>query len=223
MNSTQPAGRPARALAALATCAVLLSCPPALALNPSLELQQYGHSSQLLGAGFVRGIIRAITQTPDGYLWLGTDLGVFRFDGVRAVAWTPPLGHRLPSSLVTALVAGRDGTLWIGTSQGLVSWNGGRSTHHTALSNMHITALLEDRSGTIWAGTTATGPAKLCAFQIANAKCLARMARLASSCGHWLKIVPATSGSVPAPDCGDGPQVRRLAIRPSQLCRRVFC
>ncbi|HEX2454679.1 MAG TPA: two-component regulator propeller domain-containing protein [Vicinamibacterales bacterium] len=171
MNSTQPAGRSARALAVLPLSAVLLSCPPALALNPSLELQQYGHSSQLLGAGFVRGIIRAITQTPDGYLWLGTDLGVFRFDGVRAVAWTPPLGDRLPSSLVTALVAGRDGTLWIGTSQGLVSWNGGRLTHHTALSNMHITALLEDRSGTIWAGTTATGPAKLCAFQIANAKC----------------------------------------------------
>src|SRR4029450_3446938 len=133
---------------------------------------QYGHSSQLLGARFVRGIIRAITQTPDGYLWLGTDLGVFRFDGVRAVAWTPPLGARLPSGLVTALVAGRDGALWIGTSQGLVSWNGGRLTHHTALSNMHITALLEDRSGTIWAGTTATGPAKLCALQTANAKCV---------------------------------------------------
>ena len=125
----------------------------------------------LLRAGFVRGIIRAITQTPDGYLWLGTDLGMFRFDGVRAIAWTPPLGHQLPSVLVTALVAGRDGTLWIGTSQGLVSWNAGRLTHHTALSNMHITALLEDRSGTIWAGTTATGPAKLCAFQTANAKC----------------------------------------------------
>ena len=76
MNGTQPAGRTARALVALATAAVLLSCPPALALNPSLDLQQYGHSSQLLGAGFVRGIIRAITQTPDGYLWLGTDLGI---------------------------------------------------------------------------------------------------------------------------------------------------
>src|SRR4029453_11210513 len=171
MNSTQPAGRSARALAVLPLSAVLLSCPPALALNPSLELQQYGHSSQLLGAGFVRGIIRAITQTPDGYLWLGTDLGVFRFDGVRAVAWTPPLGDRLPSSLVTALVAGRDGTLWIGTSQGLVSWNGGGATHHTPLSKMHITAPLEDRGGGISGGTTATGPAKLCAFQLANAKC----------------------------------------------------
>ena len=103
MNTTQPAGPSARALGALATSAVLLSCPPALALNPSLELRQYGHSAQLLGAGFVRGIIRAITQTPDGYLWLGTDQGVFRFDGVRAVAWTPPPGHRLPSTLGPAL------------------------------------------------------------------------------------------------------------------------
>ncbi|HEX2455883.1 MAG TPA: two-component regulator propeller domain-containing protein [Vicinamibacterales bacterium] len=171
MHSTQPAGRSARTLGALATAAVLLSCPPALALKPSLELQQYGHSPRLLGDGFIKGIIRAITQTPDGYLWLGTDLGVFRFDGVRAVAWTPPRGDRLPSALVTALVAGRDGTLWIGKSQGLVSWNNGQLTHHAALSNMQITALLEDRSGTIWAGTTATGPAKLCAFATATATC----------------------------------------------------
>ena len=171
MNTTQPSGRPARALVALATAAVLLSCPPALALNPSLDLQQYGHSSHVLRAGFVRGIIRAITQTPDGYLWLGTDLGIVRFDGVRAIPWTPPRGQQLPSALVTALAAGRDGALWIGTSHGLVSWNAGRLTHHIALSNMHITALLEDRSGTIWAGTTATGPAKLCAFQTANTKC----------------------------------------------------
>src|SRR4029453_9287487 len=139
MNSTQPAGRSARALAALATSAVLLSCPPALALNSSLELEQYGHSSQLLGAGFVRGIIRAITQTPDGDLWWGTALGVVRFDGVRAAWWAPPLGHRLPSSLVTALVAGRDGPLWIGTSQGLVSWNGGGAAHHPPLAEQQHT------------------------------------------------------------------------------------
>jgi signal transduction histidine kinase/ligand-binding sensor domain-containing protein len=178
MHSTQPAGRSARTLGGLVMAAALLSCPPAFALNPSLELQQYGHSSRLLGDTFVRGIIRAIAQTPDGYLWLGTDLGLFRFDGVRAAAWTPPRGDRLPSALVTALVAGRDGTLWIGTSQGLVSWNNGQLTHHAALSNMQITALLEDRSGTIWAGTTATGPAKLCAFATATATCFGEDGRL---------------------------------------------
>jgi signal transduction histidine kinase len=43
MHSTQPAGRSPRTLGALATAAVLLSCPPALALKPSLDLQQYGH------------------------------------------------------------------------------------------------------------------------------------------------------------------------------------
>ena len=52
-----------------------------------------------------------------------------------------------------------------------MSWNSGQLTHHAALSNMRITALLEDRSGTIWAGTTATGPAKLCTFRTAEARC----------------------------------------------------
>jgi signal transduction histidine kinase/ligand-binding sensor domain-containing protein len=161
----------ARTLVPLGIAAVLLSCPAAFALNPSFDLQQYGHSSRVLGDNFVTGIIRAITQTHDGYLWLGTDVGVFRFDGVRAVLWTPPAGQRLPSALVTALVAGRDGTLWIGTSQGLVSWNRGQLTHHASLLNLRITALLEDRSGTIWAATTALGAAKLCAFRTATVSC----------------------------------------------------
>jgi ligand-binding sensor domain-containing protein len=48
--------------------------------------------------GFVKGAINAIAQTPDGYLWLGTEFGLIRFDGVRPVTWQPPAGQRLPSS-----------------------------------------------------------------------------------------------------------------------------
>ena len=41
-----------------------------------------------------------IAQTPDGYLWLGTEFGLFRFDGVRPVPWTPPGSERLPSAAI---------------------------------------------------------------------------------------------------------------------------
>jgi ligand-binding sensor domain-containing protein len=61
--------------------------------------------------GFARGFIYAIAQTPDGYLWRGTEFGLLRFDGVRTVAWTPPGGQQLPSNDVPKLLVTIEGTL----------------------------------------------------------------------------------------------------------------
>jgi hypothetical protein len=82
------------------------------------------HTAWKATEGFARGAIIALAQTPDGYLWLGTESGLVRFDGVRAVPWQPPEAQRLPSNIVTSLFTSRDGTLWIGTDQGLASWKG---------------------------------------------------------------------------------------------------
>ena len=60
------------------------------ALNPALDVSQYAHTSWKIRDGFTRGIIIAIAQTPDGYLWLGTEFGLVRFDGLRALPWQPP-------------------------------------------------------------------------------------------------------------------------------------
>ena len=43
--------------------------------------------------------------TPDEYLWLATEFGLLRFDGVRAVAWEPPRGQSLPSKNIRKLFA----------------------------------------------------------------------------------------------------------------------
>jgi hypothetical protein len=65
---------------------ILLACSPcAFALNPSLDISQYAHTSWKIRDGFTRGIITSMAQTPDGYLWLGTEFGLLRFDGVRNV------------------------------------------------------------------------------------------------------------------------------------------
>src|SRR6266567_2115970 len=113
------------ALGALLAC-VLIACEPnAYALDPALDVSQYAHTAWKIRDGFTKGIINSIAQTPDGYLWLGTEFGLVRFDGVRTVPWQPPPGQHLASSAVTRLLAARDGTLWIGTSKGLASWNGG--------------------------------------------------------------------------------------------------
>ena len=62
---------------------VLLAFHTAFALNPSLDVSQYAHTSWKIPDGFAQGAIGSIAQTPDGYLWLGTEFGLLRFDGMR--------------------------------------------------------------------------------------------------------------------------------------------
>jgi len=63
------------------------------ALDPSLDVSQYAHTAWKIRDGFPKGIIQSIAQTPDGYLWLGTEFGLLRFDGVRSIPWQPVLRH----------------------------------------------------------------------------------------------------------------------------------
>src|SRR5215471_11560275 len=102
--------------------------PCTFALNPDLDISQYAHISWKIRDGFTKGSINTIAQTPDGYLWLGTEFGLVRFDGVRTVPWQPPLDQHLPSNEIVRLRVTRDGTLWIGTVKGLASWKDGKLT-----------------------------------------------------------------------------------------------
>src|SRR5438046_7315946 len=112
----------------LVACVLLACCPSAFALNPNLDVSQYAHTSWKIRDGFTRGEILDIAQTSDGYLWLGTEFGLLRFDGVRPVPWQPPPGEHLPPGRVGSLLAARDGTLWIGTTAGLASWQNNKLT-----------------------------------------------------------------------------------------------
>jgi signal transduction histidine kinase/ligand-binding sensor domain-containing protein len=151
---------------------LLACCNIASALNPSLDINQYAHTAWTARDGFFKGIISSIAQTPDGYLWLGTEFGLLRFDGVRTVLWQPPAGERLPSSFIRGLLAARDGRLWIGTTEGLVSWKDGKLTHYPKVAGQLVSSLLEDREGTIWVTSTGTGTTgRLCAIQSGNAEC----------------------------------------------------
>jgi len=67
------------------------------------------------------GQVLSITQTTDGYIWVGTGAGLFRFDGVRFVSWNSQEGELPPSTFIAALLAARDGSLWIGTDAGLAT------------------------------------------------------------------------------------------------------
>src|SRR4026208_1677251 len=119
--------------AAIVLGMLLAWCPRVHALNPSLDVNQYAHTAWKTGEGVSKRTLRSIAQTPDGYLWLGTEFGLLRFDGVRAVAWEPPQGEHFPSSDIRSLQGARDGRLWVGTFSGLASWKDGKLTRYPEL------------------------------------------------------------------------------------------
>ena len=159
----------------LLACAALICGRTAFALDPSLDISQYAHTAWTVRDGFSLGNIYAITQTPDGYLWLGTELGLVRFDGIRSVLWQPPAGQHLPNRTVYRLLAARDGTLWIGTFGGFVTLSGGKLRPPPALADEFVISLFEDREGTVWVGTEANAmralPSRVCAMRSGSAKC----------------------------------------------------
>jgi signal transduction histidine kinase/ligand-binding sensor domain-containing protein len=163
--------KPALTLIAIGTVMFLflLGSPPVVALDPSLDISQYGHTAWTARDGLSLGAIFAMAQTPDGYLWLGAEFGLFRFDGIHGIPWQPPEGQHLPEKPYTLLVT-RDGTLWIGTFAGLVSWNGGKLTQHPELDGAFVTSLLQDREGTVWAGTLEKS-GRLCAIRGGSTQC----------------------------------------------------
>ena len=144
-------------------------CPYAFALDPALDVSQYEHTAWKTRDGFTKGQIQAIAQTPDGYLWLGTEFGLLRFDGVRAIQWQPPAGEQLPSNYIRNLLVARDGTLWIATEKGLASWKDSKLTNYPETTGEMIAPILEDREGTVWFGTYV--PGRLCAIQAGKVEC----------------------------------------------------
>ena len=148
---------------------LLACCPYASALNPSLDISQYAHTAWTVREGFFKGTIIAITQTPDGYVWIGTEFGLLRFDGLRAVTWQPPPGKHLHSNYIRSLLAARDGSLWIGSDDGLATWKDGKLTDYTELAGQDALVLFEDRARTVWMG--GVGPKKLCAIRSGSAHC----------------------------------------------------
>jgi len=128
---------------------VVVLCFPANALDPSRHISQYGHTVWRVQDGAIDPA-GEITQTADGYLWLGTSNGLLRFDGVKFVPFAPP-GLNLPTHGFTFLLGARDGSLWIGMTRGLSRLKDGRLQAYTKPDDHSgISTILEDHEGTIW-------------------------------------------------------------------------
>jgi len=94
--------------------AILVSCViPAKALDPHRMISQYARDRWTVENDFPGGDVTAIAQTPDGYLWIGTDRGLFRFDGIRFRVFQQANPESMPIGPVEQLATDGNGDLWV--------------------------------------------------------------------------------------------------------------
>ncbi len=115
--------------------------------------------------GLPHNNVTAILQTRDGYIWVGTEGGLSRFNGFEFTTYSTENTPALRSNDFSALAETRDGSLWLGTvGGGLVRFRNGEFTPFTTkngLASDSVTSLLEDREGTLWIGTEGGGVSRL--------------------------------------------------------------
>jgi ligand-binding sensor domain-containing protein len=153
------AGRDHRtaALRGLLAIAWLLGCGlPGLALEPSTPLANYGRQSWGMENGLPQNTVQALLQTRNGFVWLGTEVGLVRFDGNGFAVFDKNSTPALPGNDVRYLLETRDGALWIGTSEGLARWKDGVVTAFTTVQGLPTNAIktiVQAKDGMLWVWT----------------------------------------------------------------------
>jgi ligand-binding sensor domain-containing protein len=135
---------------------------PAFALDPKVRIEDYNHTIWTAKDG-VPGEIISMAQTPDGWLWLGTLTGLYRFDGVRFERYTLPGKLALRRNRITQVHAEPNGDLWISYAVSGVSVLHSDGTMDDLTDPGHsvigpnggmgpISAMSVDADGSLWVG-----------------------------------------------------------------------
>ncbi len=130
-------------------------------LDPDRRITQYMHEAWGNEDGLPQATVQCVLQTRDGYLWMGTQEALVRFDGDRFETFDKQNVKEMPNAWIWHLVEDRAGNLWIGSfGGGLYCLKNGKISGFTlykGLSNDLVTSILEDRRGHFWIGTMGGG------------------------------------------------------------------
>jgi len=147
--------RPRNGRIRCAVVLVLLQFTVAFAHAQGLSTR-YMHTGWARRDGFGLFPVQALAQTNDGYLWIGTPTGLWRFDGTQFVEWREAAdGVRLPSQDIRCLLAAEGNSLWIGTAAGIDKLERDRLVRYASWDDSTQSgarALFKDATGGLWAG-----------------------------------------------------------------------
>jgi signal transduction histidine kinase/ligand-binding sensor domain-containing protein len=137
--------------------AIWFACP-ARAIDPNRSIAQYMRERWGVDRGFPGGSVTAITQTKDGYLWIGTDKGLIRFDGTSFRTFRQASPTALQIGPVQSLVADAHGNLWIvlQSTQILRYYDGRFEVGHDE-AQFGITAAVSLKDGSLLLSSLALG------------------------------------------------------------------
>lgn len=127
------------------------------ALDPTKSFSQYSQVIWNSKQGLPQSLVSTMAQTCDGYLWIGTQEGLVRFNGVSFKVFDTNNSPTLKSNFVATVLEDRTRRLWVGTSKGLHLYQNGEFIVYTTengLSKDFVSALYEDQKGNLWIGTS---------------------------------------------------------------------
>lgn len=140
----------------VAAALLLLASTRTPALDPNRSLKEFGHQTWVTENGLPQNTVQAIIQTRDGYLWIGTQEGLARFDGLNFTVFDKKSVPAFKSNDIRFLHEDQQARLWISTSYGLVCFHNGQFTSFTeneGLPDNSVGPVVEDNSGNVWIGT----------------------------------------------------------------------
>lgn len=119
--------------------------------------RSYRESAWRSEDGLPDDAVTACLQTRDGYIWIGTEKGLARFDGVAFRVFDTWNTKELHSDRISALAEDSQGTLWVGTKGGGVTQYRQGGFSHARLPSQFVNTLCTDRDGRVWIGTSGGG------------------------------------------------------------------
>jgi len=128
----------------------------------AVEAQEYYFDQYSVKEGLSQSKVYDVVQDEQGYLWLGTESGISRFDGNKFVNYTIDKG--IGEKAVRSIYIDRKGSIWFGHKAGTITYYNGKTFQVHPLSNVlnsDVTSVIEDKHQQFWVSTSGDGVIRL--------------------------------------------------------------